>query len=144
LRFAHCHRPPLPPSRVSSQYIPPEIAALVLRALAKRPHDRFVSADAMAAEIATLRAASLPPAVSAHTRFITEATTSPSMSATMPSLWLTESTWSSFRMALRKPFFSPMLLASIALLALLIAALALGVAAGRTYPRVDVAVRYVV
>ncbi len=60
LRFAHCERIPPPPSRFAPQFVPPEIDALVLRALAKAPHDRFVSADAMALEIAALRADSSP------------------------------------------------------------------------------------
>ncbi len=143
LRFAHCHRPPVAPSRIASQFIPREIDAFILRALAKSPGDRFVSADAMAAEIAALRAASLQTTPPTHAKFIAEANVASAVSITLPCQWLAQPAWSSFRMALRRPFFSPMWLASIAVLALLIAALALGVATGRRSPRVDVAVRCV-
>lgn len=53
---AHQTRTPDPPSR-RRQAIPPEVDALVLRALAKRPKDRFESMEALAAEVARVRAA---------------------------------------------------------------------------------------
>ena len=129
LRFAHCHRRPVAPSRVAPQYIPPEIDALVLRALAKSPDDRFVSAAAMAAEIVALRkkeAATRDP--SCRGQSLELETTCPDFGG-WP-VWKEPSKWSSLRVALRKTFFSPMTLTAMALLALLIATLALGVAVG--------------
>ncbi len=41
---AHVHLPPEPPSRLAAQPIPPAVEAAILRALAKRPDDRFASA----------------------------------------------------------------------------------------------------
>lgn len=143
LRFAHCHRPPAAPSRVGTQFIPREIDAFVLRLLAKSARDRFVSADAMATEIAALRTASLPQTIPALTKHATEPSVTSAVSVTMPSLWLGQPAWSSYRLSLQKLFFSPIWLASIAVLALMVAALALGVAAGRRMPRVEIAVRYV-
>ena len=143
LRFAHCHRPPLAPSRVASQFIPREIDAFILRVLAKSPRDRFASADAMAAEIAALRAVCLPDTVPTYTKQIAETSVKSAVSVTLPSHWRGQPAWSGFRFALQKPFFSPIWLASIAVLALLMAALALGVAVGRRIPLVDVDVRYI-
>jgi eukaryotic-like serine/threonine-protein kinase len=143
LRFAHCHRKPIPPSRVDVQFIPPEIDALILRALAKVPEERFASAEAMAMEIAALRTASLPAAVSATSIPASDAPVSSLVRVTIPSRWRLSQTWSSFLQAMLKPFTSPIGLASIALLALLMATLALGVAAGRRLPRLDVVVQYV-
>jgi serine/threonine protein kinase len=143
LRFAHCHRPPAAPSQVAPQFIPPQIDAFILRVLAKSARDRFVSADEMAKEVAALRAASLPTSIPVHSNRPTDASVTRAVSVTMPSSWAVQPAWSGFRMAIQKPFFSPMWLASIAVLALLMAALALGVAVGRRIPLVDVAVRYV-
>jgi len=56
LRFAHVARLPEPPSSRAPQPIPQALDALVLRALAKSPDDRFASADAMAAEVSLLLA----------------------------------------------------------------------------------------
>jgi len=55
---AHQTRTPDPPSRRIAG-IPPEVDAIVLRALAKRPEDRFGSMEALAAEAARIRS-SLP------------------------------------------------------------------------------------
>lgn len=138
LRFAHCHRPPVPPSRIGSQFIPPEIDAFVLRALAKSPRDRFFSAETMAAEINALRVASLSVTIPPHSKRVKETAVSSPVSITLPSRRFAHSAWSSLRTTIGKPFFSQIWLASIAILALLIAALALGVATGRRLPRVDV------
>ncbi|MCC6559132.1 MAG: serine/threonine protein kinase, partial [Polyangiaceae bacterium] len=51
LRFAHCDRPPPPPSRIAPQPIPPDVERIILRALEKSPARRFQTAREMAAEI---------------------------------------------------------------------------------------------
>lgn len=68
LRDAHCFEAPAPPSLVAPQPIPASVDAVVLRALAKSPADRFPSARAMAAHITEVlgerrRSKRLPPAV---------------------------------------------------------------------------------
>ena len=55
LRFAHCGRTPPPPSGWAPQPIPPAVDAAVLRAIAKRPEDRFQSAREMADVLSILR-----------------------------------------------------------------------------------------
>lgn len=55
LRFAHCERAPLPPSRLAPRPIAPELDAIILRALAKAPEDRFQSAGEMAEALRRLR-----------------------------------------------------------------------------------------
>jgi serine/threonine-protein kinase len=54
--LAHLHRPARPLSRLTE--VPPEIEAIVKRALAKRPQDRPRSAEYMAAELAPFAATS--------------------------------------------------------------------------------------
>jgi len=137
LRFAHCHRPAPAPSQFAPQIIASEIDAFVLRALAKSPEDRFVSADAMAVEIAALRAAAMPV-----TRSVLETSVRQShpASVTVPSPWATGESWITFRMAqLLKPLLSPVRLLSIAILALVIASMAFGIAAGQRLPRLGAA-----
>lgn len=56
LRYAHCDRPPPPPSRFAPHPLPPEVERLILRALEKSPARRFQSAEAMAAEVRRVRA----------------------------------------------------------------------------------------
>ena len=70
LRYAHCTRRPAPPSAISPRPVPPALDALVLRALAKSPADRFQSAAEMAAALrGLLRAGGEPaPAPSAPRR----------------------------------------------------------------------------
>jgi serine/threonine protein kinase len=53
LRYAHCERAPIPPSRLSPA-VGPALEALILRALAKAPEDRFQTAAEMAAALRSL------------------------------------------------------------------------------------------
>ena len=48
--YQHVHEDPLPPSRVNPD-VTPQMDAIVLKALAKDPDDRFPTAEAMATEI---------------------------------------------------------------------------------------------
>jgi serine/threonine-protein kinase len=59
LMKANAFERPAPPSTRASQPVPPELDAAVLRALEKRPADRFQSADELAVELRRI-AASLP------------------------------------------------------------------------------------
>lgn len=52
LLHAHIHLVPVPPSQRAFQSIPPEIDAAVMRALAKRPDDRFANAVEFSAALA--------------------------------------------------------------------------------------------
>jgi serine/threonine protein kinase len=62
LRFAHCERRPAPPSQLAPGAIPAALDAIVLRALAKSPADRFQSAVEMAAALrSTIATRSGPP-----------------------------------------------------------------------------------
>ena len=61
---AHVEQRPTPPSRVTRQTVHPMLDAAILRALEKRPEDRFQSALEFAAELrCTLAAMRLPPAL---------------------------------------------------------------------------------
>lgn len=139
LRFAHCHRPAPPPSRFAPQHVPPDVDALVLRALAKSPNERFVSADAMLAEMAALRAA---PKTAAHSMQDAHVRELHLTSVTVPSVWAIDERWSMFRfMSLLRPLMSPERLLSMAMLALVIASVTLGIALGQHLPRLDDAVQ---
>jgi serine/threonine-protein kinase len=48
---AHVSEPPVPPSVVAPYAVPPAVDRAVLRALKKRPRDRFSSAEEFAAEL---------------------------------------------------------------------------------------------
>jgi serine/threonine-protein kinase len=48
---AHIRDPPMPPSHVAKQAVPPELDRAILRALAKRPEYRFQTADEFADEL---------------------------------------------------------------------------------------------
>lgn len=134
LRFAHCHKSPAPPSQLAPQIIPPEIDALVLRALSKSPDDRFGSAEHMAAEIAALRNATSTALEKENPSNVTEGKLAWSkISAT--SVWLSRTMSSAFRSGWQKPFVAPKWAVPIALLALLFATLALGVVLGKSLPR---------
>ncbi|HLU66140.1 MAG TPA: serine/threonine-protein kinase [Kofleriaceae bacterium] len=52
MALAHATREPVPPSRVASQAIPPELEALVMRCLAKSPAERPASAQELSRELA--------------------------------------------------------------------------------------------
>ncbi|MFT3774441.1 MAG: serine/threonine-protein kinase [Minicystis sp.] len=54
VRFAHCSRPPVAPSRFAPHAVSPELDAVILRALAKSPADRFQTAAEMAAALRRL------------------------------------------------------------------------------------------
>jgi serine/threonine-protein kinase len=60
---AHVLTPPQPPSRFAPQPIPPDLDAAVLRAIQKRPEDRFQSAPEFSAELDRIaRTPAAPPA----------------------------------------------------------------------------------
>jgi serine/threonine protein kinase len=60
LLYAHVHEPPSPPSAVARQPISTALDRLVLRALAKRPEDRFCNAEAMMVALDALSPSSTP------------------------------------------------------------------------------------
>lgn len=62
MRFAHCRRTPPPPSCFTRNPLDPAIEALILRAMAKAPDDRFQSAAEMAQSIRALLAGAPIPA----------------------------------------------------------------------------------
>lgn len=51
LRFAHCERRPVAPSTLATRPVPPALDAVILRALAKSPEDRFQTAAEMASAL---------------------------------------------------------------------------------------------
>jgi serine/threonine protein kinase len=62
LRHAHLHRAPPRPSRLAPAPLDPGVEAIILRALAKSPEDRFQSAGEMAQALrAWVQAAEAPP-----------------------------------------------------------------------------------
>ncbi|HMY18630.1 MAG TPA: serine/threonine-protein kinase [Polyangium sp.] len=133
LRFAHCERTPAAPSRMAQQTIPPEIDALVLRALAKAPRDRFISARAMAAEVEALRVEQRP---------LVETRALSASILNVTSRWFAQSSEWISGSPIRRVFFSRMGVACIALLALLVAALALGIVAAERLEHTNVVVRH--
>jgi serine/threonine-protein kinase len=62
LAVAHAWRVPDPPSRLTSDPVPPELDRLVLRALAKNPDDRYSSAREFEQELARVEDALRRPA----------------------------------------------------------------------------------
>jgi serine/threonine protein kinase/Flp pilus assembly protein TadD len=101
------HVDPPPPSRFNPR-VPPELDRLVLKALAKRPEDRFQSADEFSAELSRA-AARLPDSDAARTRRLATAETLIRSSAFMT------------LQKLRRPSLSPLaLLASLASLLLVV------------------------
>ena len=58
----HVHFPPEPPSKLAAQPVPPAIEAAILRALAKRPEDRFASALEFSDALGRATSASAPTA----------------------------------------------------------------------------------
>jgi tetratricopeptide (TPR) repeat protein/tRNA A-37 threonylcarbamoyl transferase component Bud32 len=102
------HFDPPPPSRLNSR-VPAELDRLTLKALAKRPEDRFQTAAEMAAELARVRAR-LPDSDTVPTRRLAGADNGHRSSALI-----------TMAEGLRRPKFSPLaLLASLAGLALVI------------------------
>ncbi|HEX8150262.1 MAG TPA: protein kinase [Pyrinomonadaceae bacterium] len=102
------HFDPPPPSRLNSR-VPPELDRLTLKALAKKPEDRFRTADEMASELARVRSR-LPASDTVQTRRLAGADNGHRSSALI-----------TMAAELRRPKFSPLtLLASLAGLALVI------------------------
>ena len=58
------HTPPIPPRQVNPQ-IPPYLESIILRALAKRPEDRFATAKAMADALRVRQVVTPPPVAAA-------------------------------------------------------------------------------
>jgi len=79
LLMAHAMAPPPPPSTVATQMIPPELDHIILRALAKRPEDRFANAAEFSVALAATYARR-----SLCARFDTEPLPSPSSPRTAP------------------------------------------------------------
>jgi tetratricopeptide (TPR) repeat protein/tRNA A-37 threonylcarbamoyl transferase component Bud32 len=115
------HVDPPPPSRFNP-HIPTELDRLTLKALAKKPEDRFQTADEFAAELARVRA-----------RFNGNDTTRTRRLASAENL-VRSSALNTMAEGLRRPRFSPLTLAA-SLVALL---LAVWVIAYLTRPRVHV------
>jgi serine/threonine protein kinase len=55
MRYAHCERRPPPPSTFAPQEVPTSVEEVILKAIAKRPEQRFQSAAEMAAVLRDLR-----------------------------------------------------------------------------------------
>jgi tetratricopeptide (TPR) repeat protein/tRNA A-37 threonylcarbamoyl transferase component Bud32 len=102
------HFDPPPPSRLNSR-VPAELDRLTLKALSKKPEDRFQTAAEMAAELARVRAR-LPDSDTVTTRRLVGADSGHRSSALI-----------TMAEGLRRPKFSPLtLIASLAALGLLI------------------------
>jgi serine/threonine protein kinase len=91
LMLAHIQTRPVPPSsRAPAQRIAPELDAVVMRALAKRPEDRFADAPAMASALAA--AIGRVPPGEEPTRLVPVADTEPTGATPQPA-WPVASTW---------------------------------------------------
>ncbi|HEX8283712.1 MAG TPA: protein kinase [Pyrinomonadaceae bacterium] len=102
------HFDPPPPSRFNPR-VPAELDRLTLKALAKKPEDRFQSADEFASELARVRGR-LPDSDTATTRRLSGADNGHRSSALI-----------TMAEAMRRPKFSPLtLVASLAALALIV------------------------
>ena len=102
------HFDPPPPSKLNAR-VPAELDRLTLKALAKKPEDRFQKAEEMAAELARVRSR-LPDSDTATTRRLAGADSGHRSSALI-----------TMAEALRRPKFSPLaLVASLAALVLLV------------------------
>ena len=86
LLHAHVSVAPIPPSRRATQPIPPGIEAAVMRALAKRPEDRFAGAAEFAAALA--QASARFDTTPAPMRFDTEPLSSSPDAVCEPTLWI--------------------------------------------------------
>jgi serine/threonine-protein kinase len=89
LLHAHVSEPPVPPSLRARQAIPAEVEAAVMRALSKRPDERFASAAEFSAALALASPAHARLATEpASTRYDTEPLPSVSVTASEPTLWI--------------------------------------------------------
>lgn len=87
---AHVGIAPVPPSQRAAQSIPPDLDAVVMRALAKRPEDRFASAAELSAALAQVSSAHSERFETdpASMRFDTAPPLSMTDTASEPTLWL--------------------------------------------------------
>ena len=87
---AHVSLAPVPPSQRAAQLIPPSVEAAVMRALAKRPEDRFASAAEFSASLARAGtfASDRSGTTPAPMRFDTEPLPSSADAAEGPTVWI--------------------------------------------------------